>query len=678
MTRIFRITDMSGRVFREAGIDYKFDNWSSTTTLSDSNFVYAGGASVFQQSTSYAMFNYSVEMENGSGGTSIDYHRVDVGDATSNVVEPNTLYYVSVLVYVETGWAGIGDYGAANASVTANEPGWVRLVYPVTSDANGKLKFSFGVEGAGAHAYFAMIQAGLVDIEFIDGLRDQSFHIINWQQQVQNFKNGGVFVDSPISDGRRLVAGAMEYPIETVEFKLNSTIDQDTLAQRAADLLTALAYARNHEMNESIQPDPVYLETKMDSETNIRFTRIIDGRVTQMPDPMSIEAKQLHMTPVILTLEHADWLALPPGEGTKIPASGLYSDAYNPGAGNVDSTGAREPATSGVYFANHRMYFALAHMGWTTSGSNLFGSSLPYSILPGTLDSTYFGAYSVDGSPYGKFTSIVFNVTQAGAGGYSLNWEYLDGSTWKSLSMNESPDFKTTGVQIAAWDMPSTWSVGAPGGSLTTSGYWVRVTPTAVPSTFPLQGDRHPYTVVWPHTKVLASELGGDIPTRVSLRVTGYNTAVTSLMRRLVVGARSDSRGSDFIAHLNFSDDTSHNPSFVTITANGSSVQSSNSNHTGRTYWVPNSGYSPYFTISASYAKQYLGRYRAYVRFTTSGTGNVSANLQVYIGRVIVSEAQSKTVDASGAQWLDIGEIEISRPSSSVVGGMGDIILVMY
>lgn len=86
---------------------------------------------------------------------------------------------------------------------------------------------------------------------------------------------------------------------------------------------------------------------------------------------------------------------------------------------------------------------------------------------PATGDAYYFGFNQT-------FDDIRIDISTAGAGTWSIVWEYYNGTSWTALSgvTDGTNDFRNSGINEVSWTVPGDWSTTSVGGI---SGlYWVR------------------------------------------------------------------------------------------------------------------------------------------------------------------------------------------------------------
>ena len=90
----------------------------------------------------------------------------------------------------------------------------------------------------------------------------------------------------------------------------------------------------------------------------------------------------------------------------------------------------------------------------------------PFPAGAGVNDAAYFG-HNV------RWYELNVNTGTAGAGTYTVTWEYFNGSTWASLTdlTDGTSAFKTTGAQTVTFAIPDDWAANTVD---TDSRYWIR------------------------------------------------------------------------------------------------------------------------------------------------------------------------------------------------------------
>lgn len=310
----------------------------------------------------------------------------------------------------------------------------------------------------------------------------------------------------------------------------------------------------------------------------------------------------------------------------------------------------------------------------TAYSGNLIGGAWPAAILPATPaagDMIYLGS-DTSLSDSGPFNSVVWKISTLQNDLTEVIYEYWDGATWSSfiaildntgldVGGNTIP-FSILGIGSWHWNQPSGWGTTAING---VTAFWFRmriVSVGAAPSA-PQQDSRDPYTITWGHIEIAASAVLGDLPPLARLKAlneTELGAAVPGGYNRLFVGLRSASRGLDFSAYLNASDE--QNPEGLTVSAlTGGAFADDTTAPTGRRVTCTNSG-GVRFAFSTTLLKQYYGRFRIFGYLYQSGgsAGDYYATLKLYaLSPYYVVAKTSKniyTATTGAIQIVDFGQ----------------------
>lgn len=150
------------------------------------------------------------------------------------------------------------------------------------------------------------------------------FHLKDWNPQVIQPKEGGVFQDSPIAPGRRLVYAVDATAVESMTIDVND-YDEDSLIEQAQDLMRLLNKARAYGGTTDWQDTPVYIRARADCETNDRFAVIINWAIPELDNPYAppfvVAGEIALMDDLTLQLERGHWTANAPGVGTCVQVS---------------------------------------------------------------------------------------------------------------------------------------------------------------------------------------------------------------------------------------------------------------------------------------------------------------------------------------------------------------------
>lgn len=485
-----------------------------------------------------------------------------------------------------------------------------------------------------------MTQIGLAELIITDGTNVvdllNHFKLANWQPASASYKDGGIFQDSPIADGRRLVQryfGNLEETFQLVAKtgKINSAIYD---INRLKQMLEDAADYWSSDWNDT----PVWVEARSPGESNRRYATIVKGEVMQDPNPYAQPfAGPLQSAGLIeLKLEHLIWLDVKPTSynETEIAQRQFNGTFY---AGNVDASGDLSPVTDGTCIIGNSD--ANSTTIPVTYIERVFSDSFagpPYAELvnaaPSVATPLLDGAVIVGNAIYFgslvPFSNIVFNLSTAVSGITIGTWEYWDGAAWASLTVTDRTSGLTQlGVKAVVWAMPDDWDL-KDADSSGTPRYYVRVKVTAAPGpqVYPVQAAQPIYTASQPFFEIQADQVSGTIPALMRMI---QNAVKGTGIDRLLFGLRSYSRGSDF----------SH---FLTITDNSySKVSSAVTAGTFEDCICPSArrykydpamdGSSAAILITFANPEQWLGRFRVLIRYTSTNnaSGYFSAEVKV-------------------------------------------------
>jgi hypothetical protein len=112
------------------------------------------------------------------------------------------------------------------------------------------------------------------------------------------------------------------------------------------------------------------------------------------------------------------------------------------------------------------------------------GTAFALFPTPGTSDICYFGSpgETIDAAGAYKpaFKQLIFDLSVLGVGGTYV-WEYWNGTAWTTLTVTDGTNGFTQDGTVS-WTIPTDWASTAVNAVTT---YWVRVRPTAAPTTNP-------------------------------------------------------------------------------------------------------------------------------------------------------------------------------------------------
>lgn len=395
-------------------------------------------------------------------------------------------------------------------------------------------------------AYYSLAELVITDgTELIDLLNN--FNLADWQPDVLKYRDGGIYQDSPLADGRRLV---QKY--------YGNMVESFTLAVRAGRMdsaITDLRRLRQLMENSASYWDegsetPVWIEARGTGETNRRYSIILGWAQDRDPNPYSMPfAGRLETIGIVqLNIEHSFWMDKKPENYTLTAISAVVEDADGGLWGNVDNVNARQEVTDGGCFVGNcdpayrpsskvnqvnAVIFATAPALFVGNRQKdyPFAWPAPVQLMPNTMvagDGLFFAtaaspstAGTLGSVPFG---SLVFDISTPGAN-YTAEWYYsiddgMGGDTWALLEVNDQTDtLKNAGVGLVTFNMPTNWKPIILFGEADAR-YWITmsISATAGGKTGPYQQNRNVYTVNWPYAEVQAGTIEGDIPAVMSFR----------------------------------------------------------------------------------------------------------------------------------------------------------------
>ena len=225
--------------------------------------------------------------------------------------------------------------------------------------------------------------------------KNTGFHLTEWNPQIIQPKEGGVFQDSPLAAGRRLVFAVDATAIETFELDVNDN-DQNGLITQAQDLMRLLLKARAYQSTE-FQDEPVWVRARSACETNDRYALVINWVIPQLDNPYAppfFSATELAtMEDISLQIERGHWLALTPGESECVEISNQQTWDYGLTITQVASNPpnrvvggfARHAGSGALYAVSRESRIMKSSDSGATWANNLTGAPLSSDVLYGIL-----------------------------------------------------------------------------------------------------------------------------------------------------------------------------------------------------------------------------------------------------------------------------------------------------
>lgn len=540
--------------------------------------------------------------------------------------------------------------------------------------------------------------------------RHEGFFHLEWSPAVAEFKDGGIFADNPLLEGRSLVFSRFANATESIVVNLRANSPNE-LANSFRDLRNLVNKANKYWSDDLSVDLPVYLRVRGSGESSIRYAVIHHARVSGDPNPFSMPWHQPDgatvATEIELQIERGHWLDQAPFSATTIPATVISTKG--PDVGNVDGSGDRSSAYA-TFFANkaieRNIDFVYYHQtGGSVTNTNLqTTSSPPTTYMPNAIqsgDRLYVGC---DDAP---FANIILPYNGLLNGTCDLSVSYWDGSAWNDLStsydgadLTNSADNRinlSAGSPTAVgftWRQPEDWAddtlvnVSGDGGAASTGNvWWIKLEVDSDSTTSTLECDERIYTVNWPYVDVKSADIpGGDLPTLLKMTITPYivdatNNAPNEIMFSIMQFPKDyNIRFSPYLNTRN----VDINPDGITVTTGTDTTFTDDINGAGTAAVVPAgrvAKYSPTSQVSNfvdrltfnfnNRSADWAGRYRAFLRFILEPLGDVdehqfrllvrSGNDETtFVSKTVGSSDLVLTLDVFDVGIMDFGIIDTS------------------
>ncbi|RMG92666.1 MAG: hypothetical protein D6706_16465, partial [Chloroflexi bacterium] len=437
-------------------------------------------------------------------------------------------------------------------------------------------------------------------------------------------------------------------------------------------------------------------------DTATRFALITDGNVV-----INSEERNRRQTTAItatLTIQRYAWCDVEPATTT---------DSENvPMFGNLKTATLTQESL--IITSEQRLWISTApsfvskpsHIFINGTGSNLIGSSTPYTLFP-TSGSVYFGVSTSVSGNAPVIPAILINVadtTPLTSANMSLSWSYWDGGAW--TPMNTSSQFSTFfGSPSTGWQCLYTgFNAGRSITATTVNGvhaYWLRADILSASTTIDVTTD----PIFPPESIVIEPIPDGDMPVLAEIELSNTATNAASETNQVVLAYRSQSRRYKNVphpAHLIFSDDTSSTSVWssysVTVDTNAS-FQGSVIHPCGREIYWSGTGNDSTTIVVTTTNPNYYGEYIAYLVASNFINGTqpgqavdetLTADITVKFGSSVVWQTEKRvldrdpqgdlrafnlgnivipTIDAGSPKTISF-EINIRNPTSDAIDGV--------
>ena len=472
------------------------------------------------------------------------------------------------------------------------------------------------------------------------------FVLDSWFPKITQPKEGGIYKDSSLADGRQLAM--IRYANVQEEFTLKITGSNPNALSRNLRKLRKLLNEANTYWLSGFAYTPVWLAVKGKDEAYVRYSIVTGWSYPEENNPFHPPVGGTVVLPSMNNFEimierRPAWTPNQPGTDTAIKA-GVTQSYDGRLLGNVDDAGVADPTTAAeVFFSNKHTFTNLTDIyeddagGWS---GNFLDLALPHRLLPDVPvagDAIYFGIDTAVASS-GPFSSLITDIKTA-VTGVTGEWQYWSsvGPGWVQFGANELADntvgFTILGVLGVFWDHPANWItanlLAEEGGTAPNiTGWWVRYVVTGVASpTGGEQQNRNIYSVTWPYIEVQDDQITGELPALLRARIRNESNfsndkAYDKYIDWLICGVRGVDRGADFTAYIPLADTQLISGQSIALGGNAAYIDDVRYSPRGRCieFTPPAPGVSGVFTVTLdnTIANQYKGRFRMFLR--TRGT----------------------------------------------------------
>lgn len=179
-------------------------------------------------------------------------------------------------------------------------------------------------------------------VDFIGG----PLYIKSWAPLIPGYKSGGVYIDSPLSPGRRLAFYTKENVIERVDFAQKRQTPEDA-DRDLARLVWLLDRAAQHWTTNG-RKSPVWMEVKSAKHSASKYAKIVAGQLSGLSNRFSAPYLQQGDCGIVepeltVLIERKDFTSVPPGQTEALPLTGneqitqlLHDPSFEEGISRYD------------------------------------------------------------------------------------------------------------------------------------------------------------------------------------------------------------------------------------------------------------------------------------------------------------------------------------------------------
>lgn len=148
------------------------------------------------------------------------------------------------------------------------------------------------------------------------------YAVEGWRQAIATYKGGGIWSQSALADGRRLVGKRFANSVERYPIPAATASSADAQARAMQDLLRLCEKASDY-WKDSWRTEPVWIEVRADCETESRYATLHTAGLPELDDFFSFAYLQdAVMQDLVLVVEREHWQSTVPGTGDCMQISG--------------------------------------------------------------------------------------------------------------------------------------------------------------------------------------------------------------------------------------------------------------------------------------------------------------------------------------------------------------------
>lgn len=153
--------------------------------------------------------------------------------------------------------------------------------------------------------------------------------LFDWTPAVSASKDGGVWANSPLMDGRQLVYRKLDNVVETFSLRIGAE-SQDMAITMLTQLTNLLEAGVGYWTSGSRMSIPTWIEAKGPDESNTRYALIYDYKIPELDNPFATPffntRRGVSLDEITLIIERGQWQETPIGESVCAQYSAFQRD----------------------------------------------------------------------------------------------------------------------------------------------------------------------------------------------------------------------------------------------------------------------------------------------------------------------------------------------------------------